>query len=275
MQIVAPKKVHDWNADRLEKRTKTGMRTVSFVCGEYSNAHGSVILSLGGTKVLCAVTMQQGVPSFLKGTGTGWLTAEYALLPTSTSPRISRELVGCKRSGRSVEISRLIGRVLRTVVDLSALGERTLYIDCDVLQADGGTRVASITGASMALFQAQAYLLSRGLLKHPFIKEAVAAVSVGIKNNEPIVDPNSQEDSHMDADFNFVITQSKRVIEIQGGAEKAPILWETFDAMRMMAINAIDELLEIVSNNEKIAVDALTKQSKAEYKQPIFSLVNR
>lgn len=280
MQMIASKKVHDWNGERLQSRSKTGIRTISCTYGEYSNAHGSVIFGFGGTKVLCAVTLQPGVPSFLKGTGSGWLTAEYALLPTSTNPRITRELIGCKRNGRSVEISRLIGRVLRTVVDLSALGERTLHIDCDVLQADGGTRVASITGASMALFQAQTYALSHGLVKLPFIKEGVAAISVGIKDGEPFVDPTSQEDSHMDADFNFIITQSKKLVEIQGGSEKVPISWSTFDRMRSMAIDAIDELFQVNSSNMlsheiKECDTNLVKKNKTEQKQPIFSLFNR
>lgn len=270
---------------RSDGRTNNDMRSISLVFGKYSNAHGSVIFCLGGTQVLCSVSVQHGVPSFLKGSGTGWLTAEYSLLPSSTRPRSVRDLNACKRNGRAVEISRLIGRVLRTVVDLSALGERTVYIDCDVLKADGGTRVASITGASLALFQAQNHLLSAGILNKPFVKEGVGAVSIGVSQGISFVDPNSREDSTMDADLNFVITQSKRLIEVQGGAEKEPLSWDIFDAARLQACTAIEQMFAHFVTNHAIPssadVVAATEQQQPAAttikndKQSLFSLINR
>lgn len=235
---------------RHDDRTPTQIRPISCVWNTYSYAPGAVIIEWGNTKVLCAVTMQQGVPPFLRGKGSGWLAAEYALLPTATQTRSMRDSAACKRNGRAVEISRLIGRVLRTVIDLNAIGERTIYIDCDVLQADGGTRVAAITGTSLALQRAQEQWLAEGLIERPFLKDIVVALAVGLYKGSIILDPDYQEDTDIDADFNIVMTASGKIIEMQGGAEKDPLTWQQFDQVREMALIGMEQITRILGIDE-------------------------
>ena len=257
------------NDMRHDGRTAYQMRSVSCLWNHYSYAPGAVIIEWGNTKVLCAVTMQSGVPPFLRGKGQGWLTAEYMLLPTATPARIARDVSACKRNGRAVEISRLIGRVLRTIIDFSALGERTIYIDCDVLQADGGTRVAAITGASLALLQAQNQWLSEGILEKPFLKDSVAAIAVGVYHGAVILDPDYHEDTDIDADFNVVMTISGKVIEIQGGAEKDPLCWEQFEQIRSVACNGIQGLKALFESipSVKSSSNLIKKEHQGENKR--------
>ncbi len=231
---------------RLDGRLSNQVRPIKVTYGVYGNADGSVLFELGNTKVLCSVMVQDGVPQFLRGKGQGWLTAEYTMLPAATRARTPREVITMKRNGRSVEISRLIGRSLRAVVDFSKLGERTIYVDCDVLQADGGTRTASISGAYCALYHATQQLQ---LSKKPFasfLSGSLAAISVGWMNNQALLDINFQEDSSVEADFNFVMTGKGEIIEMQGATEKAPISWEAVEHMQAVASKGITEILSIV-----------------------------
>jgi len=209
------------------------------------HAEGSVLIEFGDTKVICTASVEESVPPFLRGKGTGWVTAEYAMLPRATHTRSTREAAKGKQSGRTLEIQRLIGRSLRAVVDLAKLGERSIHIDCDVIQADGGTRTASITGAYVALVDAVGTLLSKGLLTETPIREAVAAVSVGIVNGEPLLDLNYPEDSAAEVDMNFVITSSDRFVEVQGTAEAEPFTIAQMDAMRDLAMAGMRKLFEI------------------------------
>lgn len=236
---------------RKNGRAFDAVRLLSVTRNILSSAPSSVLIELGNTKVLCAITLQQGVPFFLKGKGTGWLTAEYALLPTATETRTTRDVFGSKQNGRTVEISRVIGRSLRTVVDLSVIGERTLYIDCDVLQADGGTRVASLLGASLALVYAQESWLASGLITHPFMKDEIIAVSIGVQGKDTIIiDPDYQEDQMMHADFNVIMTKSGKLIEIQGGSEKEPISFELFNNIRDLAIESVPKISEALQKTD-------------------------
>lgn len=285
---------------RKNGRAFNAIRPLSVTRNILSHAPSSVLIELGNTKVLCAVTLQQGVPFFLKGKGTGWLTAEYALLPTATETRTSRDVFGSKQNGRTVEISRVIGRSLRTVVDLSVIGERTLYIDCDVLQADGGTRVASLLGASLALVYAQESWLASGLIMHPFMKDEIIAVSIGVQGKDTIIiDPDYQEDQMMHADFNVIMTKSGKLIEIQGGSEKEPISFDLFNKIRDLAVESVGNIAESLqkidsavvmtpytgkSENSKKTVGATReprgaergkKESEFTSKSSIFSLSSR
>lgn len=214
---------------RNDGRTNDLVRPIIVQDYLYGYADGSVLVTVGQTRVLCSATLQAGVPIFMRGKHEGWLTAEYALLPTATHTRTQRVQQGnTAQSGRSVELSRLIGRVLRTVVDMAALGEQTLHIDCDVLHADGGTRTAAISGAMIALWLAQEKLLATKRVVRPFLKNSVAAVSVAIHHDHLIVDPTYQEDSVADADINFVFTADHKIVEIQGGVEHNPIDQQIF-----------------------------------------------
>jgi ribonuclease PH len=206
------------------------------------HAEGSVLIEFGDTKVLCTASVEESVPPFLRGKGTGWVTAEYAMLPRATHTRSSREAAKGKQTGRTLEIQRLIGRSLRAVTDLGKLGERSIYIDCDVIQADGGTRTASITGAYVALVDALATLKSKGLLAEIPLKEAVSAVSVGIVGGEALLDLNYLEDSSAEVDMNFVITSSGRFVEVQGTAETEPFTSAEMDAMRDLALGGVKQL---------------------------------
>lgn len=190
------------------------------------HAEGSVLIECGRTKVLCNATVSEGVPRFLKGKNQGWITAEYGMLPRSTNSRMNREAASGKQGGRTMEIQRLIGRALRAAVDLTKLGEYTITIDCDVIQADGGTRTASISGACVALCDALTWMREKGYLKTNPLTEMVAAVSVGIYEEQPVCDLDYAEDSHAETDMNLVMTESGKMIEIQGTAEGAPFTQE-------------------------------------------------
>jgi len=204
---------------RAHQRLNDALRPVSFTRGFTRYAEGSVLIAMGETRVLCTASVLEKVPPFLKGKGQGWVTAEYGMLPRSTHTRSDREAARGKQSGRTQEIQRLIGRSLRSVVDLSKLGERTIHIDCDVLQADGGTRCASITGAWVALADAMDGLLANGAIEHNPLLDSVAAVSVGVVQGQPLLDLDYEEDSGCDADMNVVMTGSGRFVEVQGTAE--------------------------------------------------------
>jgi len=201
---------------------------------------GSVLIEVGNTKVICNVSIEDKVPHFLKGQGTGWITAEYSMLPRSTETRKIRDIVKGKIDGRSQEIQRLIGRSLRSVIDMSKFGEKTLWIDCDVIQADGGTRTASITGAFVALYLAISKLKFR---ENP-IKDFVSAVSVGIVNGTPMIDLDYIEDSNAEIDMNFVITGKGEFVEIQGTGEERPFTQEEFEIMKNMALKGAEKLFE-------------------------------
>ena len=207
------------------------------------HAEGSVLIECGNTHVLCTVSVEDGVPAFLRGKGQGWLTAEYGMLPRSTHTRTRREAAEGRQSGRTQEIQRLIGRSLRAVVDLAALGERTLRIDCDVLQADGGTRCASITGACVAVADAIAWCGARKLVKGRVLRDMVAAVSVGVVGGQPVLDLDYAEDSSCDTDMNVVMTGSGGFVEVQGTAEGAPFSRADLDAMTRLAEAGIAELV--------------------------------
>lgn len=206
-------------------------------------AEGSALIEVGGTKVICTASVEDRVPQFLRGKGTGWVTAEYAMLPRATNVRTQREAQ--RPSGRTQEIQRLIGRSLRAVVDLKLLGERQIYVDCDVIQADGGTRCASITGGYVALALACRKLVSNGTLKTSPILTEVAAVSVGIIAGTPILDLAYIEDSEADVDMNIVVTGSGKFIEIQGTAEREPFSREQMDQMLILAESGIKQLFAI------------------------------
>jgi len=206
---------------------------------------GSVLVEFGDTRVICTASIEESVPPFLRGKGTGWVTAEYSMLPRATHTRSPREAAKGKQSGRTLEIQRLIGRSLRAVTDMAKLGERTIYLDCDVIQADGGTRTASITGAYVALVDAVAGLLAQGKLADNPLKEAVAAVSVGIVEGEVTLDLDYREDSSAEVDMNFVMTSSGRFVEVQGTAEAEPFTLEQMDAMRNLAMAGINQLFAV------------------------------
>ena len=220
-------------------RRPNEMRPVRLTRHYTMHAEGSVLVELGNTKVLCTASVEEKVPPFKKGSGEGWLTAEYGMLPRSTHTRTAREAAKGKQSGRTQEIQRLIGRSLRAVVDLKALGERTIQFDCDVLQADGGTRTASITGAYVALQDAVAVLMREGKLAQSPVREPVAAISVGIVNGTPLLDLEYTEDSCCDTDMNVVMTGAGRFIEVQGTAEGAPFSRQELDTLLALAEKGI------------------------------------
>lgn len=226
---------------RKNNRDNKTLRNVEIQTGVNLYAEGSCLITCGNTKVLCTASIDDKLPAWLKGTEKGWITAEYSLLPRSTQTRVSRETKGV--SGRTHEIQRLIGRSLRAVTDLYALKDHLVLIDCDVLQADGGTRTASITGSFVALYMAMEKLKNEGKLEKNPIKEFVAAVSCGLKNNEVLLDLDYDEDSSADADTNFVITQSGKIVEIQGTAEEEPFSQEKFFELLDTAKIGIGELI--------------------------------
>ena len=206
---------------RSDNRVPNEMRPVTIRTEYLLTAEGSVVIEVGNTRVLCAATVEETVPPFLRNSGKGWVTAEYSMLPRATATRTARESVKGRQSGRTLEIQRLIGRSLRTVVDQQALGERTILVDCDVIQADGGTRTASITGAYVALIIAIRKLLQFGAIKKNPITDAVAATSVGIVNGVPLLDLNYEEDSRASVDMNVVMTGAGKFVELQATGEKA------------------------------------------------------
>lgn len=231
--------------ERIDGRANDELRPAHISLGFQAFAEGSALIELGRTKVLCAASVEDRVPSFLKGEGTGWVTAEYSMLPRSTVTRTPRSLSPERTAGRNQEIQRLIGRSLRAVTDLYALGERTLTVDCDVLQADGGTRTAAITGAYVALFQALHNLKKQRLLRSIPLKSTVAATSVGIVFGEELLDLCYDEDSRAGVDFNVVMTDKGEFVEIQGTAEGKPFSKETIDELLSLAQKGIKELFEI------------------------------
>ena len=228
---------------RIDNRENNQLRPISFVRNFTKHAEGSVLVSYGETKVLCTASIETQVPRWLKGTGKGRITAEYGMLPRATHDRTQREAAKGKQSGRTQEIQRLIGRSLRAMVDLEKLGENTIHIDCDVLQADGGTRTASITGAAVALVDALEKLQAAKKLKADPLVGLVAAVSVGIKNGEVLLDLNYSEDSSCDTDLNVVMTQKGEFIEIQGTAEEKPFTRAQVDEMLAIAEEGIKQLI--------------------------------
>lgn len=229
---------------RPSKRTADSLRPLKLTSGFSRNAEGSCLIQCGNTHVLCTATIESGVPGFLKNTGKGWVTAEYGMLPRSTNSRMPREAAKGKQSGRTQEIQRLIGRSLRSVIDLKLLGERQITIDCDVIEADGGTRTASITGAYVALHHAVDSLLKAGLIKQSPITGQVAAVSCGIYNGTPVLDLDYDEDSAATMDANFVLTADGKIIEIQCTAEEKPVEEEQFSSLFALAKLGIKELAQ-------------------------------
>jgi ribonuclease PH len=229
--------------------TRTGgrrpeeLRAVTLQRGFTRHAEGSVLVQFGDTRVLCTASVEARVPPFLRDKGRGWVTAEYGMLPRATHTRGDREAARGKQSGRTQEIQRLIGRSLRSVVDLAALGERTVHIDCDVLQADGGTRTAAITGAFVALHDAFSWMVARGMLAALPVKDFVAAVSVGAVGGQVLLDLDYVEDSGCDADVNVVMTGAGHLVEVQGTAEGEPFAREAFDRMLALAGRGIAELV--------------------------------
>jgi len=219
------------------------LRAVRMTRGYTQHAEGSVLVEFGNTRVLCTASVEQRVPPFLRAQGVGWLTAEYGMLPRSTHTRSEREAARGRQSGRTQEIQRLIGRALRAVVDLSALGERTIHVDCDVLQADGGTRTAAITGAFVAVHDALAWMRAREMIAALPVKDFVAAVSVGIVRGVPLLDLDYAEDSACDTDMNVVMTGTGRYVEVQGTAESEPFARSDLEAMLSHAARGIAELV--------------------------------
>jgi ribonuclease PH len=228
---------------RPSQRKPDEMRPVRITRGYTRHAEGSVLVEFGDTKVICTASVLERQPPHLKGTPRGWVTAEYGMLPRATNTRSDREAARGKQSGRTQEIQRLIGRALRAVVDLSLLGERTIHLDCDVIQADGGTRTASITGAFVALQDAVAGLLQKRLIARSPVRDAIAAVSVGVYQGVPVLDLDYQEDSDCGTDMNVVMTGSGGLVEIQGTAEGEPFSREELDAMVKLADKGIRELV--------------------------------
>jgi ribonuclease PH len=228
---------------RTSGRRPDELRPLAITRGFTRHAEGSVLIEMGDTHVLCTASVEEGVPSFLKGKGQGWLTAEYGMLPRATNTRMRREAAEGRQSGRTQEIQRLIGRSLRAVTDLAALGERTLKIDCDVLQADGGTRCASITGACVAAADAFAWCRARGLITGNPLREFVAAVSVGVVDGRPLLDLDYGEDSGCDTDMNVVMTAGGGFVELQGTAEGAPFTRAEMEALVGLAEGGIRDLV--------------------------------
>ncbi len=249
---------------RANNRRNDELRPLKVTYDILAYASGSVLFEIGSTKVLCAVTRQQGVPHFLRGKKSGWLTAEYSLLPASTPLRTVRDSTSSKRNGRTIEISRLIGRALRSVVKLDKLGEQTIFIDCDVLQADGGTRTASITGAYLALRAAVSNWLAQGIITESILSDEISAVSVGISGGESLLDIDFAEDSTIDADFNYVLTRSGKIIEIQGSAERCPVTWAQHDDMKNIAISGVNTIFEFFDESPYFSKESETI-NKFEY----------
>ncbi len=229
---------------RPSGRSPDELRAISFTRNYTRHAEGSVLVEFGETRVLCNATVEEKVPPFLRGKGQGWVTAEYGMLPRSTNSRMRREAASGKQGGRTLEIQRLIGRSLRAVVDLEALGERTILVDCDVIQADGGTRTASITGGFIALNDAIETLLNRQLIKESPLHGMVASISVGIYRGEPVLDLDYAEDSNAETDMNVVMNEVGHFIEIQGTAEGHAFSQEELISMLELATQGIREIID-------------------------------
>ena len=230
---------------RPSKRELNEMRAVSLERGFSKHAEGSCLIKFGDTHVLCTASLEDRVPPWLRGGGQGWVTAEYGMLPRSTGSRMRREASSGKQSGRTQEIQRLIGRSLRAVVDLKALGERQISLDCDVIQADGGTRTASITGAWVALKECLDWMQARQMIGGDVLKDNVAAISCGIFEGHPVLDLDYDEDSEAETDANFVMTGSGGIVEIQGTAEGAPFSEDEFSQLIGLAKKGITELVDL------------------------------
>jgi ribonuclease PH len=231
------------STNRFNSRQADQLRPVSLEPGFAKHAEGSCLVRFGDTHVLCTASVEDRVPPWMRGQGKGWVTAEYGMLPRATHTRGDREAAKGKQSGRTQEIQRLIGRALRSAIDLGALGERAIKIDCDVIQADGGTRTASVTGAYVALYQAVEWLMNKGDLKANPIRTEVAAISCGLVKGEALLDLDYSEDSGADADANFVLTGTGAIVEIQGTAEAAPFTAEQFANLFALAQNGITRLV--------------------------------
>jgi ribonuclease PH len=269
---------------REDGRSFNELRPIKLQYDALGYADASVLLEMGKTKVLAAITLQDGVPPFLRGQKTGWLTAEYAMLPCATHKRTRRDATQQQRSSRSIEISRLIGRSLRPVIDLAPLGEKTIMIDCDVLQADGGTRVASITAASLALDLAIKRWINEKILQENILRELVAGISVGLVNGNLTLDLSYSEDSIADSDFNFILTQSGNLIEVQGTAEKNPISWQNFEELKDIASQGIKQIFKTcnqfsqnLDTQKKLISKNISDGAKLDKSQktPFFSIGNR
>jgi ribonuclease PH len=235
---------------RPSKRAADALRPVSFERAVSRHAEGSCLVRFGDTHVLCMASVGESVPPWLKGGGKGWVTAEYGMLPRATGERMRREAVSGKQSGRTQEIQRLIGRSLRAITDLGALGERQITVDCDVLQADGGTRTASITGGWVALYDAVQWMGARNMVKSGVLRDHVAAISCGLYGGKPVLDLDYAEDSEADADANFVMTGAGGIVEVQGTAETEAFSQEQFDALMALARRGIEQLVTL----QKLAV---------------------
>lgn len=235
---------------RPSRRASDELRPVTLERGVVKYAEGSCLVKFGDTHVLVTATLEDRLPPWLKGQGRGWVTAEYGMLPRATSERTRREASAGKQSGRTVEIQRLIGRSLRTIVDLDALGERQITVDCDVLQADGGTRTASITGAWVALADCINWMKTRNMIKASVMRDNVAAISCGIYQGKPVLDLDYAEDSEAETDANFVMTGDGRIIEVQGTAERQPFTQDEFLALIALAQKGIARLVDL----QKLAV---------------------
>ena len=237
---------------RPSQRANNQLRHVEIIRHYTKHAEGAVLVKFGDTHVLCTASVEEKVPGFLKGKGQGWVTAEYGMLPRSTGMRMDREAAKGKQSGRTQEIQRLIGRSLRAIIDLEKLGERSVHLDCDVIQADGGTRTASITGAYVALHDAISTLLKSGKLTESPLKQGVAAISVGVYKGTPVLDLDYIEDSDCDTDMNVVMTADGGFVEIQGTAEGEPFSRDAMNAMLDLAAHGIQQL--ITKQNEVLSV---------------------
>jgi ribonuclease PH len=248
-QVIKSKNSPDIRKDdtmeRIDKRQKQQIRPVKITRNYLKHAEGSVLIEMGDTKVICTASLEDRVPPFLKGSGQGWITSEYGMLPRSTETRKPRDATKGKVDGRTMEIQRLIGRALRSVVDLKKLGEMTIYIDCDVIQADGGTRTASITGAFVALMDALNKLLQNGKISAIPIKSFVAAISVGVKDGEVLVDLNYAEDSTCQVDMNIIMTEDGQLVEIQGTGEETPFSKAQLAEMLQAGEAGIQELITL------------------------------
>jgi ribonuclease PH len=235
---------------RPSRRQPDELRPVSLERGVVKYAEGSCFVKFGDTHVLCTATLEDRLPPWLKGQGRGWVTAEYGMLPRATTERTRREASAGKQNGRTVEIQRLIGRSLRSVVDLQALGERQITVDCDVIQADGGTRTAAITGSWVALYDCIAWMKSRDMLRANVLRDHVAAISCGICKQTPVLDLDYAEDSEAETDANFVMTGDGRIVEVQGTAEKTPFSEAELLALLGLARRGVDKLVSL----QKMAV---------------------
>ncbi len=230
---------------RPSKRKPDELRRVSFERAVSMHAEGSCLIKFGNTHVLCTASLEERIPPWLKGRGKGWVTAEYGMLPRATNERMRREASAGKQSGRTQEIQRLIGRSMRAVVDLEKLGEKQISIDCDVIQADGGTRTAAITGSWIALHDCLAWMQTREMIKAGVLKDNIAAISAGLYAGEAVLDLDYAEDSDAEADANFVMTGKGGIVEVQGTAEKDPFSQEQFDTLMVLARKGIGELVSL------------------------------